>query len=64
MNGETTSIQVDMNVSQDSHQKCSNQTGDTKSRGEESEEMGVDSKPNIQFDKSDIQKISKNVSCQ
>ena len=41
-----------VNVSQDSQQKCSNQTGDTESRGKESEEMGAER--DIQFDKSDI----------
>ena len=58
LNSETTSSQVGVKVSQDSQQKCSNQTGDTESRGKESEEMGAErdshSKPNIQFDKSDI----------
>ena len=51
LNGETTSSQVGVNISQDSQQKCSNQTGDTESRGKESEEMGTErdshSKPNI-----------------
>ena len=42
LNGETTSSQVGVNVSQDSQQKCSNQTGDTESRGNESEEMGAE----------------------
>ena len=58
LNSETTSSQVGVNVSQDSQQKCLNQSGDTESRGKESEEMGAErdgySKPNIQFDKSDI----------
>ena len=58
LNSETTSSEVGVNVSQDSQRKCSNQTGDTESRGKESEEMGAErdghSKPNIQFDKSDI----------
>ena len=58
LNSETTSSQVGVNLSQDSQQKCLNQSGDTESRGKESEEMGAErdgySKPNIQFDKSDI----------
>ena len=58
LSSETTSSQVGVNVSQDSQQKCLNQSGDTQSRGKESEEMGAErdghSKPNIQFDKSDI----------
>ena len=47
-----------VNVSQDSQQKCSNPTGNTESRGKESEEVDAErdghSKPNIQFDHSDI----------
>lgn len=42
VNGETTSIQVDTNVPQDSQQRCSNQTRVTKSTGKESKEMDAE----------------------
>ena len=68
LNSETISSQVGVNVSQDSQQKCSNQTGNTESRGKESEEVGAErdghSKPNIQFDHSDISETQQDVSCQ
>lgn len=58
MNGDTTSIQVNIILPQGSQQKCSNQIGDTESREKESEEMSAErdshSKPNIQFDEPDI----------
>ena len=67
MNGETTSIQVGVNVSQDSQQKRSNQTGDTESRGKESEEIGAERDTVgriLSLTSLTFQKLSKNVSCQ
>ena len=69
LNGETTSSQVGVNVSQDSQQKCSNQTGDTESRGNESEEMGAEREVVsvsriFSLTSPTFQKPTKNVSCQ
>ena len=58
VNGQTMSVQADTNSVQDPQPKCSNQTVDTDSEGRGCEKLKAEkenhSKPDIQFDKSDI----------